>query len=55
MYNVNTMKDAARQLADRMENQPKPKPVNVGLSSADITPQKRSISEYGAIINKEEK
>ena len=55
IYNVNTMKEAASLLANRMDNLPKPKIINIGLSNADITPQKRSISEYGDIINREDK
>ena len=55
IYNVNTMKEAASLLANRMDNQPKPRVINIGLSNTDITPQKRSISEYGDIINKEDK
>ena len=53
VYNANTMKEIASQLADRMENLPKARPINIGLSSADITPEKRSISEYKDIIGKD--
>ena len=55
IYNVNTMKEAASLLANRMDNLPKPKIINIGLSNSDITPQKRSVSEYGDIINREDK
>lgn len=51
VYNANVMKEVAGQLADRMEGQPEVKAVNIGLCSADITPEKRSISEYTDIIN----
>ena len=52
IYNANVMKEVAGQLADRMENLPKARPVNTELSSADITPEKRSINEYKDIIDK---
>lgn len=54
IYNANTMKEIAGQLADRMENLPKAKPINIGLSAVDITPEKRSINEYKDIIGKDE-
>jgi uncharacterized protein YciW len=54
VYNANSMKEIAGQLADRMENLPKARPINIGLSAADITPEKRSINEYKDIIGKDE-
>ena len=56
VYNANVMREMALQLADRMENQPKSKPVaaNAASHSADLTPEKRSIDTYGAIIDGKE-
>lgn len=54
VYNANAMKEIASQLADRMENLPKAKPINIGLSAVDITPEKRSIDVYKDIIGKDE-
>ncbi len=53
VYNANTMKEIARDLADRMLAQPKVTPIanlSSGLSSQDIMPEKRSMSEYADII-----
>ena len=53
VYNANTMKEIARDLADRMLAQPKVTPIaNLSsvLSSQDIMPEKRSMSEYADII-----
>ena len=52
VYNANEMADMARGLADRMEAQSKPKQVAVssGIDERDITPDRRSISEYSDII-----
>ena len=56
VYNANVMREMALQLADRMENQPKSKPVatDAASHSADLTPEKRSINTYGAIIDGKE-
>ena len=56
VYNANVMREMALQLADRMENQPKSKPVAMDAAShsADLTPEKRSINTYGAIIDGKE-
>ena len=56
VYNANVMREMALQLADRMENQPKSKPVaaDAASHSADLTPEKRSIDTYGAIIDGKE-
>lgn len=50
------MREMALQLADRMGNQPKSKPVATDAAShiADLAPEKRSIGTFGAIINGEE-
>ena len=53
VYNANTKKEIARDLADRMLAQPKVTPIanlSSGLSSQDIMPEKRSMSEYADII-----
>ena len=53
VYNANTMKEMVRDLADRMLAQPKVTPIanlSSGLSSQDIMPEKRSMSEYADII-----
>ena len=56
VYNANVMREMALQLADRMGNQPKSKPVATDAAShiADLAPEKRSVGTYGAIINGEE-
>lgn len=56
VYNANVMREMALQLADRMENQPERKPVatDAASHSADLTPEKRSIDTYGAIIEGKE-
>ena len=53
VYNVNDMKDIAASMADRMAADPKPTKVvmSSGLNAKDITPEKRSMSEYNDIIN----
>ena len=56
VYNANVMREMATKVADRMENQPKSKPVvaDVATHIADFAPEQRPIGTYGAIINGEE-
>lgn len=56
VYNANVMREMAAKVADRMEGQPKSKPAVADASShsADLTPERRSISRYEDIINGED-
>jgi transposase len=56
VMNANEMEDIAKDLCNRMESESAPKahPCPQGLEQKDITPEKRSVTDYLDIINGKE-